>query len=287
MSRKQMQKLWQGAVAAGLAVAFVAVAAAKNNLQCTIVDEAGKPLAKQEFILSTTAGGKDKETKRKTDDAGVVEFKGLDDGTYQLRGEIPGYVSGKSAPISLSGNASQTCNYTIASAAAATALMQEVLQHVRQKQFAEAQEKGKKAIAWVPQEAGAHYVLAVAYASTGNEDGAVTELKKAAEITPEKYQSMVSTVHVMALTTQADEAMAKKDVDGAMKKYEAAIAVAPQEPTAYYNLAMAYARANKYEEAIKTIDKAIALKPEDAEVQQMKVRLQDMYLKTLDKKLEK
>lgn len=281
-----MKKLGRGTAALGLLAAFVTAAAAKSDLRCTMVDENGKPLAKQQMVLSTTVGGKDKEWKRKTDEAGLVEFKGLDEGSYQVRGEIQGYVAGKSEPIPLPGNESQPCHLTIPSTTAANALLQEVLQLVRQKQHVEAQEKGKKVVQWLPEEAGAHYVLAVAYASAGQEEGAVTAIQKAAKLNGEKYQGMIPTVHVMALSAQADIALAKKDFEGAMKKYEAMQAISPKEPTVYYNMAMAYARVERYEEALKTMDKAIALNPEDVEMQRMKLRLQDLYLKAMDKKLE-
>jgi tetratricopeptide (TPR) repeat protein len=80
--------------------------------------------------------------------------------------------------------------------------------------------------------------------------------------------------------------MAKNDLAGAIKKYEEMLAVAPNEPVAHYNMAIAYGRASKYDEALKAIDKAIALKPGDLEMGQMKIRLQDLYLKSLDQKLE-
>ena len=64
------------------------------------------------------------------------------------------------------------------------------------------------------------------------------------------------------------------------------IAVDPAEPIVYYNMAVAYGRANKLNEAITAIDKAIALKPGDAEMAQMKIRLQDMFLKSLDQELK-
>jgi hypothetical protein len=41
------------------------------------------------------------------------------------------------------------------------------------------------------------------------------------------------------------------------------------------------------DQAIKSIDKAISIKPDDAESQQLKIKLQDLYLKQMDKKLEK
>ena len=285
MSIKRMQKLfgWAGAVC--LVATFASTAFAKNNLNCTIVDETGKPLAKQEVVLVPVSGGK--ETKRKTNDQGVAEFKGLDDGSYQVRGAIDGYVIGKSAPIQLSGNSTQTCTYKIASVNYANGLLQEVLNLTRQRKFTEAEERGKRAIELLPEESGAYYVLAVAYASAGKETEGAAAIQKAAELNPEKYKETVQVVRLTAIGAQADELLAKNDLDGAMKKYEAMLAIKPDESTVFYNMAVAYGRANKFDQALKSIDKAIELKPDDLEVQQMKIKLQDMYLKAMDKKLEK
>ena len=284
-----------------------APAQAKNTLKCTITDETGKPLGKEQIVL--VADGAEKEKKEKTTEEGVVQFKGLDDGTYRIYGVIQGYVATKSPPIQLSGNAEKTCAYTIPSADYANTLLQEVLQLVKeaslaeaqllkegrpaeearkakQKKYEEAEQKGQKAVELLPGEAGSHYVLALSHASLGKEAEAVKEIKTAAELSPEKFKDVVMPIQLMALDTQATQAMSKGDFDGAMQRYEAMQKVAPNDPTVYYNMAVAYGRQNKFDEALKTIDKAIELKPEDAELQQTKVRLQDLYMKSMDKKLE-
>ena len=273
---------WAGAVC--LISSLATTAAAKNDLNCTIVDETGKPIAKQDMVLTAAQGGK--ELKRKTNDKGQVEFKGLDDGVYQVRGDVEGYVLSKSAPMNLSGNTAHPCNFRLASVAYANSLLQEVLNLTQQKKLAEAEEKGKKTLEVLPEESGSHYVLSVVYASAGREAEAVAAMQKAAELNPEKYGNMVTVVRLSAISAQADQLMAKNDLDGAIKKYQEMLAVAPNEPVAHFNMAIAYGRANKFDEAIKAIDKAIALKPGDLDMQQMKVRLQDLYLKSLDQKLE-
>ncbi|MGH9785870.1 MAG: tetratricopeptide repeat protein [Terriglobia bacterium] len=275
---------WAGAVC--LIGSLGATAAAKNNLNCTFVDETGKPLAKQEFVLTAVNGGK--ETKRRANDQGLAEFKGLDDGSYHVRpgDDIQGYVIHKSPPIQLSGNQTQTCTHKLLSVNYANGLLQEVLTLTQQKKLAEAEERGKRAIDLMPEESGAHYVLAVAYATGGKEADAVTAIQKAAEIAPDKYGDKVQMVRLSAISAQADQLMAKNDLEGALKKYQDMLAVAPNEPVAHYNMAIAYGRASKFDEALKAIDKAIALKPGDLEMGQMKIRLQDMYLKSLDQKLE-
>ena len=192
---------WAGAVC--LVATLASTAVAKNNLNCTIVDETGKPLAKQDVVLTPAGGGK--ELKRKTNDQGVAEFKGVDDGSYQIRGDIPGYVVTKSAPIPLSGNANQTCTYKVASVNYANGLLQEVLNLARQRKFAEAEERAKRAIEMMPEESGAHYVLAVNYASAGKETEAVAAIQKAAELNPDKYTRVQGMNITICCSTNSDD----------------------------------------------------------------------------------
>ena len=266
---KGIQRLVWAAVFC-LSGVLTGTAQAKNNLTCTIVDQTGNPLVKQEVVLTSNAGGK--EQKKKTNDQGLVEFKGLDDGSYHLRGEIPGYVMSQSAPIELSGNKTHSCTHTIASVEYANALFQEIQQLLTQKKFAEAEERASKAAAVLPNESGVHYLLAVARAYQGREAGAVESMKIAAQLEPEKYGSRVAAIHLAALDVLAKEAEAKKDYDGMVKKFEQMLTVADDKATVYFNWALAYARIPKYPEAMSYLDKAIALKPQDAEIQQMKIR---------------
>ena len=262
---------------------FVPSVHAKNSLNCTIVDETGKPLAKQEIVLTTA--GTQKEQKKKTNDKGEVEFKGLDDGSYQLSAEAP-YLPAKSEPIDLSGNAEKTCKQVVPSVTYANSELQSVMLLVQQKKYAEAEEKSKKLVTMMPNEGASHYVLAVTYAYEGNE-AAIPEVKKAAELTPDKFQKNVVPIQMQVLNQEAEVLKQKGDYPGAIKKYEAMVAVSPNDPTVFYNMAVTYGRANNFDAALKSIDKAIQLKPDDAESQQMKLRLQDMYLQQLNKKLEK
>ena len=57
-----------------LAVALAPAAQAKNSLRCTIVDEAGNPLDKQEILVTLTQTGK--EWKRKSNKNGEVNLRG-------------------------------------------------------------------------------------------------------------------------------------------------------------------------------------------------------------------
>jgi tetratricopeptide (TPR) repeat protein len=266
-----------------LSASLAPLADAKNEFNCTITDEKGAPVAKQEMILNDAAG---KEWKKKTNDKGQVEFGGLDDGAYNIRGNVEGYLVSKSPAMDISGNAKKPCAYTLMSVDYANSVLTEVQALLQAKNYAGAQEKGKKAVELLPNESAGHYMLAVAYAYTGNEVDSLAEIKRAAELNPDQYQKMIPGIRLAALDTQVKAAEAKKDLEGMMKIYERMLDATEEKGTVYYNMATAYARFNKLEEALAQIDKAIQANPGDAESRQMKTRLQDMYLQSTQKGLE-
>ncbi len=274
---------------------------AKGGLNCTVVDETDKPIAKQEFILTSAAG---KQSKKKTNDQGEVKFSGLDDGSYTLNGEIQGYVTGKSAPMEVSGNAEKPCKFTLVSATYANTKLQAVMQLVQEasqflqqavrltgddakkksqeaaEKFKSAEQTGKALIQLMPGEAAGHYVLSVVYAYQGNE-AAGDAVKKAAELNPEKFKDKVVPIQMQTLNVEAELAKQKNDFNGALKKYEAMLALAPNDSTVYYNMAVTYAATKDYVKALKNIDLVLAVKPDDQDAKQRK----DAWEKALEQQL--
>ena len=274
------------AVLCFLALAVAAPQAqAKNTLRCTVVDEAENPLDKQEVLVTLTQTGKD--WKRKTNKRGEVQFKGLNDGTYRIEGyELQDYFAKQTDPVELSGDVTHPCNLTFVSLNYMNQLVQGGIQAVQEGKYDLAIEKGNEAITLSSNMAQGHYVVSIGYAAKGMVNEAVEKVNTAAEIDPENFQKMVTQIHVMALGTLANQAEGKNDFDGAISKYEEILAVSPNDPNAYYNMALAYGRKQDYPQALEYIDKSIAANPADMEVRQMKTRLQDMYLKSMDEKLE-
>ena len=259
------------------------LAQADNSLQCTIQQQDGAPAAKLEFVLTHTASNK--QWKKKANDKGMVEFKGLPDGTFRLQGALEGYLLTKADGIELSGNAAKTCSPVFVSIDQLNKLLNDAMEAARTQKPDVAIEKAQAAIALAPSIPQAHNMLAVAYAKKGLVDEAMASVRKAAAL-DKGFEQMLVPIHMEALGTQAGEALAKKDFDGAIKKYQEIAAVAPEEPTVYYNMALAYGHKGDFDNAIKSIDKAIAMKPDDLEFKQRKVQLQDLYLKSTEKSLE-
>ena len=273
---------WTGAIL--LLGSLASTAAARNNFDCTIVDENGTPIQDGEMILTEVRNGRERDEE--TNDDGRVEFRGLDDGAYRIRGNVDGYIASDSAPMEISGDITKQCNYTLVSVDHANAMLQRVQALTRQRNLEEAEAEGLKVVELMPEEASAHFVLSVAYASGGKEQEAVAAIERAAELNPAQFQGRVELVTLSAMSTAADQLVANNDFDAAIQKYEEMIAINPAEPLVYYNMAVAYGRANQFNDALTAIDKAIALKPGDAEMLQMKTRLEEMFMNTLNQELQ-
>ncbi|MBI4443256.1 MAG: tetratricopeptide repeat protein [Acidobacteria bacterium] len=285
----QLHRTMKDSRLVGMAALFLMVVLApsaegKNTLRCTIVDEAGNFLQKGEMVLQSA--GNAKEWKQKTNDKGIVEFKGLDDGSYQLRGNLPGFLFATSAPIELAGNEVESCQHTLPSVEFYNALLQGALQAADQKKFAEAEQKGNQAVALSPQEGVAHYALALTFAAQGKTEQAVAAAEKASKLNPEKFADSVAQVRAESMRSEAYAATEKQDFPAALGIYEKILSFSPNDATVYFDIALAYGNQRKYDEALKAIDKAIELAPEKPQFQQMKIRLQDMYLKSMDEALE-
>jgi hypothetical protein len=259
-------------------------ARAANTLKCVVTQQDGTPVEKVELILTGTAS--DKEWKKKTNDKGEVEFGGLPDGTYTMDGGVPGHLLTKGSGIELAGNVTKNCAPVFVSVDTLNQLLGDANNATRSGNVDLAIEKGMQATEMAPNIPNTHLVLAVAYAKKGMTDEAVASARRASELDPDQFGEMVSVVQMESMASQASALLNKKDFDGAIAKYQEIIAIAPNEPTVHYNLALAYGHKQDFENAIKAIDKAIELAPDDLEFKERKVQLQDLYLKSMDKALE-
>jgi tetratricopeptide (TPR) repeat protein len=268
-------------------VASGSLAHAANTLNCTLQNDAGAAAQETEVVLTLVSPGKDqgKEWKKKTNDDGKVEFKGLPDGTYRLQGAVDGYLLTKGDGIELSGNTTKTCNPVFVSVEQLNKLLTEAMEAARTSKFDVAVERAQAAVTLAPGIPQTHNMLAVAYARKGMAAEATASINKAVAL-DKTFENMVAPIQMEALGAQASDMLQKKDFDGAIKKYEEIAALMPNEPSVYYNMALAYGHKGDFDNAIKSIDKAIAMKPDDLEFKQRKVQLQDLYLKSTEKSLE-
>ncbi|OFV99460.1 MAG: hypothetical protein A3F68_09050 [Acidobacteria bacterium RIFCSPLOWO2_12_FULL_54_10] len=282
MTQERFQKIIGGFAAIAIAAILAVPASAKSNLRCTLTDETGKPLEKAQAVLVSVENSKEK--KEKTDEQGVVLFKGMDDGAYQVYAVVEGRIPSKSAHISLSGNAEQTCAHIVPTPAYAQSLLQDGMGMLQQNKFPETVEKGKRAVEVLPGIGDSYYILAAGYAGLGNADEALKSISMAAKLDAAKFEKLVPQVHIMALDRQAIQAADKGDLDTALKTYEAMLKINPNDAETFYSIAVAHARKENYSEALKNIDKAIMLNANDPKFLKSKLDIQDRQMKSLELK---
>lgn len=282
MTQERFQKIASGFAVVAISAILTVPAFAKSNLRCTLTDETGKPLEKAQAILVNVESSKEK--KEKTDEQGVVLFKGMDDGAYQVYAVVEGRTPSKSAPINLSGNAEQTCSHIVPTAEYAQALLKDGMDLLQQNKFVEAVEKGKRAVEVLPGIGGSYYIMAAGNAGLGNADEALKAITIAAKMDPTNFEKMVPQIHIMALDRQAVQAANKGDLEKALKTYDEMLKINPNDAETYYSIAIAQARQEKYSEALKNIDKAIALNANDPKFLKSKLDIQDRQMKSLELK---
>ncbi len=271
--------------AAAFSIVFALSLQASNQLKCTVTNSAGETAEKNvELLLTHTASGRD--WKKKTNDKGQVEFKGLPDGTFDMQGNnLPGRLVTKASGIELSGDEKATCSPVLVSVDVLNALLQDANVAIQTNKNDEALRMGREAVEIAPNVGNTHFILAVALARTGDLETATTHAERAAELN-EQFVPMVDTIKIQALGAQADDLLTEKDFDGAISKYEQASEIDPGQAIIYYNMSLAYAHKKELSKALEFVDKAIALDPADAEFQQRKIQLEDMFQKELSKPLE-
>jgi len=264
---------WIVLALACMASSFTTLAQAKGTVTCTVLDDSGQPVAKKDIVLTSSGG---KQTKKKTNEQGEVKFTGVEDGAYSiaLDGAVPGRVevSGADTP----------CKYNALSAATANAKISGVMDLIKERKYPEAEAEAKKVVDLMPGEATAHYALAVAYAYTGNEQ-AGAEADKAAELSPDRFKDKVNLIKMQAINVQAENDKKKGDFNSAIKRYQSLQGLAPNDPTVYYNMAVTYGAMKNYDEALKNLDKVIALKPDDQDAKALRARFE----KALDEQLSR
>jgi tetratricopeptide (TPR) repeat protein len=269
--------------AATLAAVLAPALRADNTLQCVVTDDAGAPAAKIEFVLTSAA--QNKEWKKKSNDKGQIEFKGLKDGKYDLEGAMDNHLLAKSKGLEISGNKVNTCAPVFVSVTKLNTMLQAANASMVAGKNDEAIAKADEILAIVPDLPNPLVIKAVAQANKGMLDESVKNMETAAAL-DKQHEPKIVLVRMQALSAQASSALQKKDFDAAIAKYQEIAQLKPDEATTYYNLSLAYGHKGDLNQALVQLDKAIALKPGDAEFTQRKAQIEDMLEKQLNQELK-
>lgn len=269
-------------LAAALAAAMAPGLYADNTLQCTVTTDAGEPAAKVEFILKNE---QNKEWKKKSNDKGQIEFKGLKDGNYNLEGGMDNHLLTKAKGLQISGNKVNTCSAMFVNIGKLNTMLNAANTAMIAGKNDEAIAKSDELLALAPDLPNPMVIKAVALANKGDLDSAMKNIEAAAAL-DEQQKPKVELVKLQALSAQAGALLQKKDFEGAIAKYQQIAELKPGEATTYYNMSLAYGHKNDLVSALASLEKAIALKPGDAEFQERKKQIEAMLDKQLNQELK-
>lgn len=266
-----------------LALGMMPALYADNTLQCTIKNDAGEPAVKSEFVLRSPE--QNKEWKKKTNDKGEIEFKGLKDGKYNLEGAMDNHLLTKAKGIVVSGNKVNTCVPVFVSVDKLNTMLGNANALMIGGKNDEAIAKADEILAIAPDIPNPLVIKAVAQANKGMLEEAVKNIEAAAAL-DESQKPKIELVRMQALSAQAGAALQKKDFDGAIAKYQEIAKLKPGEATTYYNLSLAYGHKGDLNAALVELEKAIALRPDDVEFLERKKQIESMLDKQLNQELK-
>lgn len=276
--KSSLVNLMAGLIILTVVLTWPSVGLAQNNmLQVKCLDQTGQPMSGVKLVVQELQSGKTKS--QDSNRQGAAQFKNLEDGTYRVLGRKEGFEPAFYEFVRLKGGASETVTLNFkpgdsqkkiyfedqALITQAYDLLLEGVQALQAQKWTEGEEKLKASLAINPSSPDAHFNLAVALIQQRKFDLAVPHLQEAIRLNPEesRYQQVQQMIPLMKLGAEADAAMQQRNFELAAAKYGEMVKLQPDNADHYYNLALAQANAKHYDEATKTVDRAIALKPGD------------------------
>ena len=274
--------------------------AGDSTLQVKCVDASGAPVPGVKVVIAALKN-LEKMKDKKSDAQGVAEFAKIDDGAYRVFGRKDGMVPALYEYALLKG-AQQTVTLQFEAGAdkkfyfedpllaqQAQALMGQALETLKQNKFADAEKLFVQSLAIHSSSPEGLYYLGVSYIQQGKYDEGLECLNKTEQVStalatmpsptpsgPNPYEQIVKSVQQLKRNLpgiKAEAALRNKNYEQAAKEFNEALKTNPNEPELYANLAIAYANARKFDEAITAIDKAIQLKPAEPEYPKLKTTI--------------
>ncbi|MCI0422583.1 MAG: tetratricopeptide repeat protein [Acidobacteria bacterium] len=241
-----------------MAMPFEAMAA---KVKAKFVDHDKKPILKAESKLVEKNSGK--EYFGKSNKKGEAEFEKVEPGEYQLYAQSQGYMPNKSDWL------------TVPEKEASFTLMLVGEEYYRkseqdgntaltQGKFAEAAGHYEKLLELMPKEAVIWSNLAKAYVGVQQPQKAREAAQKAATLDAKQYGDLEKQLNALLSLEEGRQALEGRDFAKAVSALTQALSVDPSNADAFYALALAYGHQKKYPEALKNIDEALKLRPNEA-----------------------
>ncbi len=247
------------------------------------------------------AKGMPKWENKKADNLGVARFEKLDDGAYRVVGRPENRAPGFYDLAGLKGGAEETVTVVCApgdpakklffedpaALSQAKQLFDQALPLLQGQKFPEAEQQLRASLAINPSSPDTLYYLAYALLQERKWDEAIATLQKDQKIVnalldtpsgkdakgqplPNQFipvgqgiDKMIGMIPSLKLKVEANDELNKRNYKQAITLYQQALKLAPGDPDSFYNLALAFAYDNQFDEAQQMLDKAIELKKDD------------------------
>jgi tetratricopeptide (TPR) repeat protein len=236
---------------------------------CHFADEQGKALRNVESRL--TPAGSDAHQFAKSNNKGEVAFKHLNAGSYELLAQLKDHETLKwTVQVS---SEDQTLELTLMSVKAFSQIEKEVKDALDGQLYFKAVAIVERPLKIYPQDAWLHDVLARAYAGMLEEQMALAEADKAAQLDPQ-FNGTKMEVQRFMLRERGQKALQNQDFAMAAGLFEKWTKLDPQNGEAFYALALAYGHQRDFKLALVAIDKALELEPQNASYSKVKAVLE-------------
>lgn len=228
-----------------------------SMLRCTFSDEQGKVLRNVETRL--TPAGTGERQFQKSNKSGEVVFHDLKQGSYELMSQLKGFVTVK-REVEMTGD--QTVDQVLMTEKAFDRFDNEARDAINNEQFSKALPALQKLVSNYPQDAALHFNLGLAYAGLQQEEKALAEAGKAAQLDPQ-FANSNNQVEGMLLRERGQNALKSQDFTAAADAFEKWARLDPKNDRAYYGLALAYGHQGKFPQVLAAVDKALELSPQN------------------------
>jgi tetratricopeptide (TPR) repeat protein len=247
-----------------LAMPFEALAA---KVKAKYVDQDKKQVMKSESKLVEKNSGK--EYFGKVNKKGEAEFDKVEPGDYQLYAQSQGYMPNKSDWLSVP-EKEASFTLTLVAEDYYRKKEQEGNTALTQGKFTEAISQYEKLLQLMPNEAVIRSNIAKAYVGAQQSQKAREAAQRAAALDPNQHGELEKQLNGLISLEEGRVALENRDFQKAVTALTQALSIDPTNADAFYALALAYGHQKKYTEALKNIDEALKLKPNEASFLEVK-----------------
>ncbi len=238
------------------------------SLVCTFVDQEGDPLESVEtqLIFQDAEDEEEAVPHQKSDADGRVEFMDLRPVGYVLQAQLEGYMPFK---LTIQMPAAEHLHRILLKEKEFEDLENKAVESLNSQDFETAIRGLEGLLHHYPEDAALHDNLARAFAGILDEERALAEAERAAELDPD-FSSTSNEVQQLMLRTFGETALKERDFKTAVARFTALRELDPENPAAHEGLALAYGHQGKLEEALDAIGRAVELDPDNPSFQKIK-----------------